>query len=409
MHSPKRSPAIVLGAGFQGVCAALALEARGYRVTLVDRAPGCMLRASAVNEGKIHLGFIYANDPTFHTSRLLLHAGLAFAPEIDALAGQPLDWSALRLRPFTYGILRDTLLAPERILACYERLQREYEAIRAAAGRSYLGTTPRRLWNDAAPPRSAAPLNRDEVIYTIDTVEAPVDLPRLRSVLRAAVEAREHIERLYLHQVCEVARTAAGFCVGGLTADGEGWAREGAIVVNCLWDRRMAVDRQLGITPHRKWVYRLKYRMLGELPPALAGLPSLTFVLGRFGDIVVNPRGLSYFSWYPVCLRGWSTELAPPPEWEAAIGGHEPPGADSIARDILHGFEPIIPGIAATRPHSVSGGVIFSWGETDIDDLSSELHNRYDIGVHAHDGYFSIDTGKFTCAPLFARELIADL
>jgi hypothetical protein len=39
------------------------------------------------------------------------------------------------------------------------------------------------------------------------------------------------------------------------------------------------------------------------------------------------------------------------------------------------------------------------------DDPASELHNRYDVGVEAHDGYFSIDTGKFTAAPLFADHL----
>jgi hypothetical protein len=49
--------------------------------------------------------------------------------------------------------------------------------------------------------------------------------------------------------------------------------------------------------------------------------------------------------------------------------------------------------------------VIVCWGATDIDDPSSELHRRRDIGVHDHDGYFSIDTGKLTCAPLFATEL----
>ena len=56
----------------------------------------------------------------------------------------------------------------------------------------------------------------------------------------------------------------------------------------------------------------------------------------------------------------------------------------------------------------VDAGVIFSWGATDIDDPASELHRRHDIGVRASDGYFSVDTGKLTCAPLFAARL-ADL
>ena len=31
------------------------------------------------------------------------------------------------------------------------------------------------------------------------------------------------------------------------------------------------------------------------------------------------------------------------------------------------------------------GGVIFAWGSTDIDDATSELHTRYEIGVHSFD------------------------
>jgi hypothetical protein len=49
--------------------------------------------------------------------------------------------------------------------------------------------------------------------------------------------------------------------------------------------------------------------------------------------------------------------------------------------------------------------VIFAWGDRDIDDHASELHSRDAVGVHDHDGYYSIDTGKLTTAPLFAQRL----
>ena len=47
--------------------------------------------------------------------------------------------------------------------------------------------------------------------------------------------------------------------------------------------------------------------------------------------------------------------------------------------------------------------MIFAWGETDIDDPGSELHERHDIGTSSRDGYHSIDTGKLTMAPVFGR------
>ena len=53
----------------------------------------------------------------------------------------------------------------------------------------------------------------------------------------------------------------------------------------------------------------------------------------------------------------------------------------------------------------VTGGVIFAWGETDITNPLSELHSRHDVGPHSYGRYHSIDTGKLTLAPLFARQM----
>ncbi len=61
----KNKPKIViLGAGLQGVSVALELAHRGVQVLLIDQDQQPMNRASLRNEGKIHLGLIYANDPS---------------------------------------------------------------------------------------------------------------------------------------------------------------------------------------------------------------------------------------------------------------------------------------------------------------------------------------------------------
>jgi hypothetical protein len=65
----------------------------------------------------------------------------------------------------------------------------------------------------------------------------------------------------------------------------------------------------------------------------------------------------------------------------------------------------IVPQLRSVRPQNlaVRGGVIVAWGSTDIDDHASELHRRYDIGVHSYGGYHSIDPGKLSMAPHFAK------
>jgi 2-polyprenyl-6-methoxyphenol hydroxylase-like FAD-dependent oxidoreductase len=54
----------ILGGGLQGCCAALALADRRVRVTLFDKNPTLLSRAGIANEGKIHLGYMYAGDPS---------------------------------------------------------------------------------------------------------------------------------------------------------------------------------------------------------------------------------------------------------------------------------------------------------------------------------------------------------
>jgi len=57
----------ILGAGIAGSCAALELAARGHDVDLYDELEAPIRAASYVNEGKVHLGLLYAKDPSLKT------------------------------------------------------------------------------------------------------------------------------------------------------------------------------------------------------------------------------------------------------------------------------------------------------------------------------------------------------
>lgn len=402
-----RQRVAVLGAGLQGICAALALARRGQRVVLVDRAPDCMLRASLRNEGKIHVGFVYANDDSFRTPALMLESSMRFSGLLESWLGRRVEWEPLRSRPFVYALARDSMVPREDLLAFYERLQDAYLDMRGP-GTGYLGRSPRGIWREARPGALDHQVDPGFADAFVETIEVAVDLGGLRELLRSAVHASDRIETLYDHEVRGVVRTPAGFRVEGERTGGGTWAREAGVVVNCLWDGRLGIDRQLGVGPNgRPWVYRLKYRLLADVPASLATLPSLTFVLGPYGDIVINRRGRIYVSWYPSCMRGWCDEISIPSEWEAICDGRVDAGsAAMIAGEALEQFGEVVPGLRDCEVDVVDGGVIFSWGESDIDDPASELHARHETGVHPHDGYFSIDTGKLTCAPLFAERLL---
>jgi hypothetical protein len=373
------------------------------RVRIVDAADDCLSRASLRNEGKIHLGLVYAADGTGRTSSLMLEAALRFSDLLDRWCGRPLPWAALRSRAFCYVVHRDSMYGVDALFGHYEKLQVELEAHGDA---QYLGTKLDRLWEPAANGVRSYSLDPGLVASVAETAEAAIDTAVLASEIRAALHAHPRVETAYGHTVRSAHRTSGGFDVGGVRADGSPWRASAPVVVNCLWEHRIALDAEMGIHAEHPWVLRLKYRVLGRLPAALDALPSMTIVLGRFGDIVVHPGRPTYLSWYPSCLAGWERGSAPA-EWSIPCSGHDARAeATDRARAAVRGFAELVPALAGFEIETVDAGIIAAWGTTDIDDPSSALHARHEIGVHDHDGWFSIDTGKLTTAPLFAEQLV---
>ena len=120
----------VLGGGLQGCCAALALADRGVNVVLFDRNDVLLSRTAVANEGKVHLGYMYAADQTLSTARMMMQGALAFAPFFERHIG--VDAFATS-QAAAYVVHRDTKHGPDEVDA-YIRAVHEL-VIEAAAGR----------------------------------------------------------------------------------------------------------------------------------------------------------------------------------------------------------------------------------------------------------------------------------
>ena len=172
-------------------------------------------------------------------------------------------------------------------------------------------------------------------------------------------------------------------------------------MVNSLWESRLAIDRSLQIAPARDWLYRHKFGNRVRLPLAPVNLPSVTMVLGPFGDIVNFGPGGFYLSRYPVGMVDVSTESQPPADWAALAT----PARHDVFDRSLNAWSRFCPKLGAldfSRDRiDADSGVIFAWGATDIDDPDSRLHDRYEIGIHSVGGYHSVNTGKYTMVPYF--------
>ena len=83
----------VVGGGVLGVTTALLLAEGGTAVTLFERQPLLWSGATAANEGKVHLGPVYALG-TERTWMVMIEAALAFGALLERSVGTPIDWSS---------------------------------------------------------------------------------------------------------------------------------------------------------------------------------------------------------------------------------------------------------------------------------------------------------------------------
>ena len=401
---PMPNDVAILGGGFMGVCAALECARRGISVDLYERAEELLTEAGRVSEGKIHLGYVYANDPTLRTARRLVGGAVRFEQCLSRwldLETQPLELS----EPFDYVVLRQSALQVPEIEAHFRRVDDILRETEDALGARYLNRSP-----DAGVERlTSHEFNRHYDQATIAgayrTIERSVDTWRLADRLREAVRASA---RIRVHHGCTVlgVQRSGTACDVVLATDGAQSRQRHASVVNALWGGRLAIDDGLGLLPRRRWLHRYKFGIRLRLRPETSLPPTVTLVHGSFGDVVNFPAGLTYLSWYPAGMVGTSHEVIPP-DWSARFGEQ---ARERICSESIAGLAEFLialrtlPETAIVERH-VDGGVIVAWGATDIDDPASELHQRHDIGIHTTGRYHSVDPGKYTMVPMFAVEV----
>jgi nucleoside-diphosphate-sugar epimerase len=113
----------ILGAGILGACTALELADRGHDIVIFERNAEPMCEASLYNEGKLHLGFVYAADYSFRTAEKMIRGTTRF---MDILR----RWIPQRVlhgvpsRPFDYVVHRDTMVGIPEIETHFTRISK---------------------------------------------------------------------------------------------------------------------------------------------------------------------------------------------------------------------------------------------------------------------------------------------
>lgn len=395
---------VVLGAGLTGAGTALELARQGVDVVLIDQDETPVNRASLRNEGKIHLGFIYAKDTSLDTARMQLEGALQFRSLLSRWIGDKAG--QLRLStPFVYLVARDSLSTPAQLAQHYDAVDAAYrQALAEDEELDYLGLRPDHLYYPLDLAKLSSCVDPRHFSAAFHTEERAIDTEQLAQLLRAAIAESPRIHFLPQHKVKAVERHDGYFSIEGDGPEGA-WKLEAKQVVNALWDGRFAIDQSVGLPNPPGWLHRMKYRVIARVPDALRHAPSITGVLGPYGDIVIRPDSTAYLSWYPIGMKGWSHDVAPPADWDAPCRGKLPQAeAARVAEEIIGSLAKWYPPIRDAEPMLVDAGAIVAYGKTDVDDSNSGLHDRTRIGVLSSAGYHSVDPGKLTTAPVFAMQ-----
>lgn len=389
----------VLGAGGLGACLSLELAQRGYQVDLFEEHSEPVRKASFVNEGKIHLGFIYAMDRDFHTSKSMIIGAIHFISNLKRWIH--INPEEVISTPFNYCIHKGSLMNANELTPHYKKCVEFFNESTRFYKKNYLDLFDKIDASLLSKTKIEEIANPEFIDDVFSTTEYSVEPRTIARKLATELLATPSINLRVNTKVNSVKRNGSRLKVLS-TERGVSSEEEYTDVINSTWNGLLEIDRTMGIDPLYSWSHRYKFGNKILIPFSGNQFPSCTMVQGPFGDAVnFKDKGM-FFSWYPIGRTGWSEEHRPP-EWDKLYSEEERYDVFSRSFEELRKRIPALSNVHfENKDTSAAGGVIFALGNTDVDNYESKLHTRSEVGLRSFDNYHSVNTGKYTLIPYLA-------
>jgi len=391
----------VLGAGVMGVSVSILLARAGVSVTLFDGAQAPLQGASRWNEGKIHLGFLYAADPTLQTARSVIEGGLSFAPLMRELIGQSLP--DVTLTDDLYIVHKDSVVSADAVGAYYRRVA---EMVRDhPKAKACLADASRASIRSLSASELSAIVDPSCVVAGFACPERSVSTRALSDLLMDAARSEGLIEQRLGAHVFAVTPDDGKSDPWRVSwrAGEEAQSEAFDVVVNALWHGRIAVDETANMQIAPGWSHRYRVSAFVRTRRVHPDLPSAVVATGPFGD-VKNYNGRDFYvSWYPAGLLAEGETLLPPAINLAALDRAQ------VQAGIESGLSSVLPWVkdifADAEKVEIEGGYVFAMGKGALDDPRATVHRRDRFGIARRGNYISVDTGKYSSAPLLATRV----
>jgi glycine/D-amino acid oxidase-like deaminating enzyme len=401
--APGRDHIAIVGAGIMGCTLALFLARMGHRITLYEATDKVLNGASRWNEGKIHLGFLYGADPSLSTARAVIPGGVTFVPLIEDLLGTAVS-DHVTAEDDLYLVHRDSVVKPEGLFAYFHQVA-DLVLEAAPVGRylrSLEDARVRILSRSEVDALSAT----ESVVAGATVPERSIDTQWVADCLAEIILTEPRIEVITSTKVKAVENADAARGSWRLAFD-HGHDGPFDVVVNASWHGLLALDRTAGLAAEGEWSHR--YRVSAFIRTARRlQTPSAVLSVGPFGDVKCYGDHSFYVSWYTAGLLSESHELAPEIQ-ESPKGGD----ADAIVADIRRSIADCLPWaneiFAEAESVRIEGGFVFARASGKLCEAGATIHRRDRFGVVRHGSYYSVDTGKYSSAPLIARSLANEI
>jgi hypothetical protein len=393
----------ILGAGGLGACSALELAERGFEVDLYEAHSQPLRKATYVNEGKIHLGFIYALDHDFHTSQQMILGAIHFISNLKRWI--PINPEEVISTPFHYCVHKGSLTNGDSLTAHYKKCVDSFLEVSRHFGRKYLDLEDQIFAERIPKSQIERVVNPEFITDVFATNEYSVEPRTVALLLQRALEDQPKIHLLTNTQVLKVSKFSNRLQVTSIEG-GQTKVEEYDQVVNCTWKGLLGIDQTMGVDPlYPNWSFRYKFGNKILIPFESKDYPSCTMVQGPFGDSVNFKGKGGFFSWYPIGRTGWSEDLVPP-DWEKMYSQEEKLSIFQQSFEELQKRIPSLKCIKFTLDNvDPAAGVIFALGNKDVDQSTSKLHTRHEVGIRSFGKYHSVNTGKYTLIPYLAMKV----
>jgi 2-polyprenyl-6-methoxyphenol hydroxylase-like FAD-dependent oxidoreductase len=382
---------------------ALALSQAGCKVLLLEKNADLLSGTSNMTPGRMGLGFHYTHA---ETGLLYLESTLQFTrqwlAECPALRIGEHAPTSHYLRRGRYFLVRGAHCDKERLLQSYATYQQRYQQLVAHDPQNQVFGPPEHFYRVLAPHEYQDDVNMAKVELGVETCEQLLNWPHFRTYILRKIAQSDAIQIRTGQQVSAIRYDHAqlDYLLHIRHSNGSTSLIRAPYVVNASWECAESLTAQAhgsAQQPHQRFARtpastsdvvrtnRLKALAHVVLPATLQQKPSMFFCMGPYGMFSNLGDGTGLISYAPVTNIACSTAVSPPADFIRLTQQDATPAEKAYyGQGILTGVAQFLPAMTQAHLHDVRFGVVKTRGHVDIDDPTSDVHQRNYTGVVEH-------------------------